>query len=365
MLTVRDILNLFEKFAPFSLQESYDNSGLQIGNPADEVSGILISLDCLEVTLDEAIEKKCNLIVCHHPLIFRGIKSITGKNYTERIIIKAIENQIAILAVHTNLDNVKSGVNARIAEKLKLQNRKILKPKESTLIKLVTFVPMESHTKVLNALFAAGCGEIGNYSEASFNSKGTGTFTPNDMANPHIGTANLREEVSETKIEVILERYRLKNALEALLQSHPYEEVAYDLIPLENIHAGIGSGMVGELPVAVSASEFLQTLKSVFHVPMVKHTALIKNEIKKVALCGGSGLFLLPDAMRSGADIYITSDVKYHDYFDADGKIILADIGHYESEQFTSELIQKVILEKHRALTVFIADNETNPVHYS
>jgi dinuclear metal center YbgI/SA1388 family protein len=365
MPTVKDILAHFEKIAPFSLQENYDNSGLQIGNPSAPVSGILIALDCLEKTVDEAIEKKCNLIVCHHPLIFRGIKSITGKNYTERIIIKAIQHQIAILAVHTNLDNVNNGVNAIISEKLKLQNTKILKPKESTLLKLVTFVPSESHHNVLNALFKAGCGEIGNYSEASFHSTGTGTFMPNELANPHIGTANQREEVNENKIEVILERYKLKNALEALWQSHPYEEVAYDLIPLENMHSRIGSGMVGELPQALDAQEFIHSLKTIFRVPVIKHTALIKNEIKKVAVCGGSGFFLLFDAVRSGADIYITSDVKYHDFFDADGKIILADIGHYESEQFTSELLHKTIHENYPDTPVFIARNETNPVHYS
>jgi dinuclear metal center YbgI/SA1388 family protein len=364
-MLVKDIMAAIEAAAPTLYQESYDNTGLQVGNPGAEVTGVLISLDVTEAVMDEARERGCNMLVCHHPVIFSGIKRLAGRNYVERIVQKAIKNDIAIYAAHTNLDNMRAGVNAKIAEKLGLINTTILETKGNTLSKLYTYAPLDIAGKVRDALFAAGAGQVGNYSESSFNTRGTGTFRPGAGTNPAIGKAGgEREQVEEVKIEVIVEKHNEDRVLRALFDSHIYEEVAYELITLSNANLQIGAGMIGSLPQPMDEADFLAFLKKQMKTDCIRHTALKDKKIEKVALCGGSGSFLLPHAIRARADIFITGDYKYHQFFDAEGKIIIADIGHYESEQFTPEIFEEILNRNFPTFAVLLSNINTNPVKY-
>jgi dinuclear metal center YbgI/SA1388 family protein len=364
MILLKNIIRHLEQIAPVSYQESYDNAGLLVGDTEMKISQILISLDCTEEVVEEAIQKKCQLIIAHHPIIFKGLKKITGKNYVERTILKAIKNDIAIYAIHTNLDHVHVGVNRKIGEQLGLQNLRILAPKEDTLCKLVTFVPMENTQNVLDALSDAGAGNIGNYKKCSFQLEGEGTFLPNELANPHIGKKGEIEKVKESRIEVILPKYIKYQVINALKKAHPYEEVAYYLTDLQNINQEVGAGMIGELPKEMEVMEFFNHLKSRMKVSCIRHTKLVKNKISTVAFCGGAGSFLLSNAKRERADIYITGDFKYHEFFDAENQIIIADIGHYESEQFTKELLRDFVIQLSENLTIVLCETNTNPVQY-
>jgi len=358
------IIAALETLAPPDLQESYDNAGLITGNPEMEITGALICLDSIEAIIDEAIRKKCNLVVAHHPIVFSGLKKITGKNYIERVIIKAIKNDIAIYAIHTNLDNVIHGVNRKIAEKLGLKNSRVLSEMAGNILKLVTYVPHAQAEQVMEALFESGAGHIGNYSECCFKTEGSGTFKPGNDANPHIGEKNIRHTEPESCIEVILES-RLKNkVLAALKAAHPYEEVAYEMYRLENKNQVTGAGMIGELEEAIPAEDFLKSLKVNMNTNCVRHTSHFGKTIKKVAVCGGAGSFLLGNAIAAGADIFITGDFKYHQFFDADGKIIIADIGHFESEQHTIDLIGDWLREKFPTFAVHLTEINTNPFNY-
>jgi dinuclear metal center YbgI/SA1388 family protein len=364
MSSIKNITDYLEKIAPLALQESYDNSGLITGNPETIVSGIMLCLDSTEDVIDDAIANDCNLVIAHHPIVFSGIKKLNGKNYVERTIIKAIKNDIAIYAIHTNLDNVLVGVNKIIAEKLGLINLKILSPKASLLKKLVTFCPPDHAEKVRTALFNAGAGGIGNYDECSFNITGEGSFRGNESSKPFVGQIGVRHTETESRIETIFESYKRNDVLKALFQSHPYEEVAYDIYPLDNSHPQIGSGIVGELSENQHETEFLQFVKRKMNAGSLRHTSLTGKEVKRVAVCGGSGSFLLNDAIKADAQIFITADFKYHQFFDADKKIVIADIGHFESEQFTIDLIKTLILEKFSTFAVRLTKVNTNPVYY-
>jgi dinuclear metal center YbgI/SA1388 family protein len=363
-MLIQDIIEELEKFAPLNYQEDYDNSGLLTGQRNSEATGAILSLDCTEEVIDEAIKNKCNLVIAHHPIIFSGLKKITGASYVERVIIKAIKNDVAIYACHTNLDNVQLGVNKKIAEKLGLENTKILAPKAGFLKKLVVFVPASHHETVLQALFKAGAGNIGNYDSCSFNLEGTGTFKGNDASKPFVGKANELSREKEIRIETIFEIHDENSVISALLKNHPYEEVAYDVYSVTNKHPQIGSGMVGELKTAIPEDDFLNHVKKTFKVPVLKHTAKTGKDVKKVAICGGSGRFLLKNAIHSGADAFITSDFKYHEYFDADGRLLLIDTGHYESEQFTPEIFYDIIQKKFSTFAIHLSKINTNPVNY-
>lgn len=363
-MKISEVISFLESWAHPSLQEHYDNTGLLTGNPGWECSGIICCLDAIEEVVNEAIEKKYNLIVAHHPIIFSGLKKINGKNYVERTIIKAIKNDIAIYAIHTNLDNVVNGVNGKIADKLGLQKRSILSPKESTLKKLFTFAPADKADIVRSAIFNAGAGHIGNYSECSFNTEGIGTFKGGENTNPYVGEKGKRHNENETRIEVIFPAYLEKKILQALFGSHPYEEVAYDIVPLSNLHPTIGSGLVGEFPEPVSEKNFLELIKSTFNTGVVRHTLLTGKKIKKVAICGGAGSFLIFKALECNADVYLTADMKYHEFFDADGKILITDVGHYESEQFTIDLLKEILEQKFPTFAVLKTGVKTNPVFY-
>ena len=363
-MKINDIISFLESQAHPSLQEQYDNAGLITGNAAWECTGIICSLDATEEVVKEAIEKKCNLIVAHHPIIFGGLKKINGKNYVEKTVITAIKNDIAVYAVHTNLDNVLHGVSGKMAAMLGLQNVSVLALKDSTLKKLFTFAPLDKAEQVRNAIFTAGGGHIGNYSECSFNAEGIGTFKGGEGTNPYVGEAGKLHQEKEIKIEVIIPAYLESRVVAAMKAAHPYEEVAYEIVSLSNTHQGIGSGVIGELPAVLDETQFLTRLKEVFGVPVIRHTALSGKPVKKVALCGGAGSFLISKALAAGADAYITGDLKYHEFFDANSRILLADIGHYESEQFTLNLLQEILEQKFPTFAVLKTAVKTNPVNY-
>lgn len=364
-MTVKEIINSIEAFAPPVYQESYDNSGLQVGNTTVEVTGILISLDVTEEIVAEAMARGCNMIVAHHPLIFSGLKQLSGRNYVERVVRMAIKNDINIYAAHTNLDNVYKGVNAKFAEKLGLINTRILSPKSDILSKLYTYAPLSAADGVRDAMFAAGAGNISEYSECSFNTTGTGTFRASAGANPAIGIAGgERESVAEVRIEVLVSRHTEAAVLQAMRAAHPYEEVAYELVRLPNPAAEIGSGMIGELPQPLPEQEMLALIKKQMNTGCIKHTSFGGRLVRKVAICGGSGSFLLSQAIRAGADIFITADYKYHQFFDAEGKIVIADIGHYESEQYTSEIFEAILKKKFPNFAILLSNLSTNPVKY-
>ncbi|MBC7849142.1 MAG: Nif3-like dinuclear metal center hexameric protein [Chitinophagaceae bacterium] len=363
-MKVSQIIQFLESIAPLSLQESYDNAGLITGNPDWECSGLLCTLDSTEDVVEEAIAKGCNLVVAHHPIIFQGIKKLNGKNYVERTIIKAIKSDIAIYAIHTNLDNIISGVNGRIADKLGLINRKVLLPKENSLKKLFTFVPTAQTATVLNALFETGAGRIGNYSECSFSVNGLGTFKPGSASKPFVGMLGEQHQENEDKIEIVFPSYLEQELVASLRASHPYEEVAFDIIQLVNRHPEQGAGLFGELPTPLSSEQFLALLKSAFQLPTIRHTKLDGEEINKVAICGGAGSFLISKALAVKADAFVTADLKYHEFFDADSKLVLCDIGHFESEQFTIELLADLLSQKFPTFAVLKSVIQTNPVYY-
>ncbi len=363
-MLINQITNFLETTAPLSLQEDYDNAGLIIGNGSMPCTGLIISLDCTEEIVQEAIDKKCNLIVSHHPIIFSGLKKINGKNYVERTIIKAIKNDIAIYAIHTNLDNVLHGVSGKMAEKIGLENVQILSSKKNILQKLVVFVPKENAEQLTNALFASGAGNIGNYSECSFSTIGIGTFKPDNNANPTKGKIGLRDMADEMKVEVIFPTWLQAKIVHAMKANHPYEEIAHDIYNLANSYQETGSGVIGNLPQEVDESEFLKKITQIFKVNVVRHTALTGKKVKKVALCGGAGSFLINTAKAAGADIYITADVKYHEFFDSDGQLLLADIGHFESEQFTLDLLFELLSNKFPNFALLKTGVNTNPVQY-
>lgn len=364
-MQVKDVMAAIEHVAPTIYQESYDNCGLQIGNASAIVTGVLIALDVTEEVIDEAVQRNCNMVVAHHPLIFSGLKRIIGRNYVEKIVQKAIKNDINIYAAHTNMDNMYAGVNGKIAQKLMLQNTKILQPKTNILSKLYTYAPHTAVDDVREALFAAGGGNISKYKECSFNTNGAGTFRAREDANPAIGQAGgKREWVEEVKIELIVEKHAESKVLDALRQIHPYEEVAYELIPLPNPHQEIGAGMIGDLLTAMTYDGFMNMLKKQMKADCIRHTATSNKRVSRVAVCGGSGSFLLKDAISAGADVFVTADFKYHQFFDAEGKIVIADIGHYESEQFTSEIFEEILNKNFPTFAILLSNINTNPVKY-
>lgn len=363
-MRIIEITSYIESLAPLAYQESYDNSGLLIGNPGDEVNSALITLDVTPEVIDEAIAVKSDLIIAHHPLIFSGIKRLNDQTDTGRCIIKAIRNKIAVYAAHTNLDNVTGGVNSRICDKLGLVKRSILSPVKGQLQKLVTFIPTEHLRQVQEAIFEAGGGNIGNYDSCAYTVEGTGSFRGNEASNPYVGEKGTIHYEKEVRFETIFPAVLQKKVIRALVTSHPYEEVAYDIYPLENEFQLTGSGMTGELVEETDERDFFQKIRNIFGIPVVKHSPLRNKMIRKVAVCGGAGSFLIRQAISSGADVFLTGDLKYHQYFEAEGKIVLADIGHFESEQFTKELFYELLTKKFSKFAVRLSKVNTNPVNY-
>jgi dinuclear metal center YbgI/SA1388 family protein len=363
-IKISEIIQCLNESAPMALQEAYDNSGLLIGDPEKLVDKALLSLDITEAVVEEAISKGCGLIVSHHPLIFKGLKRITPTGPVERIVLKAIQNDIAIASAHTNLDNVIHGVNGRIAEMLGLEKLSILRPLDGMLKKLVTFCPSTHADRLRAAIFEAGAGHIGHYDCCSYNLEGIGTFRAGEEANPFIGEKNEIHHEPEQRIETILPSYLVQKVVQAMIAAHPYEEVAYDIYPLQNKFGKVGAGMLGQLKKPMPMVDFFRFVSETFNNKFLRHSPLIDKPIKRVALCGGSGAFLIPDAKASGADVFITADLKYHDFFEADGKLVLVDAGHFETEQFTKELIGDIIKKKFPNFAPLISEVNTNAVHY-
>ena len=371
VMIIKNITDHIEELAPLTYAEDFDNVGLLIGNYNTKVTGILVTLDTLEGTVDEAIAENCNLIVSFHPIIFKGLKKLNGSNYVERVVIKAIKNDIAIYAMHTALDNSFKGVSAKMCEILNLQNIKVLIPKKGEIKKLTTYVPYTKAEYLRNALFDAGAGNIGNYDHCSFNLKGEGSFRGNENSNPTIGKKGKIHFEQEFLISVIFERHLERKILKSLFENHPYEEVSYEIVTLDNFHQNIGMGMVGELEDEMETLDFLKFLKEKFNVSSIRHSALSKKIIKKIAVLGGAGSFAIENAKNSGAHIYITADLKYHDFYKAENQIILVDIGHYESEQFTKNLLVDYLTKKFTNFApalpegrIILSKNNTNPINY-
>ena len=363
-MKIIDIIAVLETMAPLAYAEDFDNVGLLVGNAETQATGILVCHDALESVIDEAIAKNCNVVVCFHPIIFGGLKSLTGRNYVERSVIKAIKNDIAIYAVHTALDNHQHGVNKIFCDALGLTNTKILVPKKQFIQKLVTYTIPENADKVRNALFESGAGNIGNYENCSFNSEGSGTYQGNDDSNPVVGTKGQLTTTSEIKIEVTFEKYQQSKILKALFANHVYEEVAYEIYNLENVHQHIGLGMVGELETQLTERDFFQLVKDQMKVDHIRHSEFLNKNIKKVAVLGGSGSFAIKNAIRSGADAFLTADLKYHNFYEAENRILLADIGHYESERYTKNYIVDFLRKKILNFAIILSEINTNPVKY-
>lgn len=363
-MQIKAIIDHLEAIAPLDTQESYDNSGLIVGDVNAELSCALIALDCTEAVVEEAIDKKCNLIITHHPIVFKGLKRITGSNYVERVVIKAIQHAIVIYSIHTNLDHYFYGVNQKIAQKIGVRLPKILSPVDGRLVKLSVFVPTDHLQTVRNAIFSSGAGNVGHYADCSFSTTGEGTFRGDEHTQPAYGEKMKRTHLKENKLEVIVPAHNVDQTVASLLDAHPYEEVAYDLVPLKNKHPWEGAGMIGDLSEPVGERDFLDHLKRQFGCPAIRHSALLHRPIQRVAWCGGAGQFLIPVAKKQRADIYITADVTYHHFFEAEGQLLIADIGHYESEQFTTELIAELIIKKIPKFAFHLTDLNVNPVNY-
>jgi dinuclear metal center YbgI/SA1388 family protein len=363
-MRLNKILSALEQLAPQSFQEGYDNSGLIVGSKEAEVNKVIFCLDSTEDVVDEAIKKGAELIVAHHPIVFSGLKSLTGKNYIERTILKAIKNDIAIYAIHTNLDNVSNGVNRELASRIGLEETQILSPKGELMKKIVFFCPIADAEKVRTAIFDAGAGHIGAYDCCAFQLEGEGSFRAGDSANPHVGKKGEIHFEKELRIETVVPNHLENQVVQAMIAAHPYEEVAYDLYDLEMPWNSIGSGMWGKLPQPMKSTDFLSMLKKKLNVSCIRHTKLIKDKVETVALCGGSGSFLLNASKAVKADVFVTADFKYHQFFDAEEDIIIADVGHYESEQFTPHLLSRYLKEKFNELECSITKVNTNPVKY-
>lgn len=363
-MKIKEILSVLEEMAPLAYAEDFDNVGLLVGNQNTEASGVLVCHDALENVIDEAITKKCNLVVCFHPILFSGIKKITGKNYVERAILKAIKNDIAIYAVHTALDNHQQGVNKIFCEALGLKKTKILIPKQNFIRKLITYTIPENAEKLRNALFDAGAGKIGNYEDCSFNSKGIGTYMGNENSNPEIGERFEFVESDEIKIEVTFEKYLESKILKALFKNHVYEEVAYEIYDLQNQHQNIGLGMIGELENPMAEKSFLALVKEKMQAEGIRHSQFLGKKIQKVAVLGGSGSFAIKNAIQAGADAFLTADLKYHQFYEAENQLILADIGHFESERYTKNYIVDYLTKKIPNFAIILSEENTNPVKY-
>jgi dinuclear metal center YbgI/SA1388 family protein len=363
-MKLKDLTSYLDSAVPLSFQEDYDNSGLQVGSPEQEISSALISLDVTEEVLDEAIALNCDLLVSHHPLIFNGIKSITGKSYIDRIIYKAVKHDIAIYSAHTNLDVFNNGVSRKMAMKIGLKEIAVLSPSPGRLLKLVTYIPETHLENVRSALFEAGAGVIGNYDQCGFTTPGTGSFRANDIAKPFIGKKGKLHSEKEIRFETILFTHLKEKVIHALLEAHPYEEVAYDLYTLENSNAGIGLGCVGNLPEPISEDNFLQLVHSAFDARGIRYSRLTGKKVKRVALCGGSGASLLNTAVNCGADAFVTADIKYHDFFKTEKKLLLLDAGHFETEKFSREILIDLIIKKFPKFAVRFSETNTNPINY-
>ena len=363
-MLLRDLISVIEEAVPLQFQESYDNAGLQVGDYSKEINSALLTLDVTEDVVEEAKAKGCGVIISHHPVIFRPLKRLSGRTASERIVTKAIKYGIAIYSAHTNLDVMNFGVSAKMAEKMELTNCKVLVPLKGQLRKLVTYIPQSYFDQVSSAVFEAGAGSIGKYDSTGFSSDGIGSFRGNVDSNPFVGEPMKLHHEKEKRFETVFYKYQEKAVLKALLTTHPYEEVAYDIYPIENENINIGFGCVGDLKQPMSTVEFLKFLENVFDAKGIRFSKPQKNTVSRVAMCGGSGSEFLSNAIASSADAYVTADVKYHTFFDAENKILLADIGHYESEKVAIDILYDLIIKKIPNFALHFSGVYSNPINY-
>lgn len=364
-MTVHAITQLLEELAPLALAEDFDNVGLLVGNPTMNVTGILVTLDTLEHVVEEALEKKCNMIVSFHPIIFKGLTKLTGSTYVERVVIKAITHNIAIYSMHTALDNSNLGVNAKICEVLGIANPKILIPKARALKKLTTYTPLAHAETVKAALFKAGAGAIGHYSHCSFSVEGIGSFKSGEEAQPSVGKVGEVRQEKEVQITLIYPFEKERDVLQTLFKAHPHEAVTYEVVTLDNLRHTVGMGMIGALDTAMEEKAFLKRVKKRMHAAVIRHSQLLGKKVKRVAVLGGSGAFAINAAKRANADVFITADLKYHQFFEAEKQLILADVGHFETEQFTKALLVDYLMKKIPNFAVSLSGSITNPIKYS
>jgi len=363
-MIISEVVSVLESYAPLAMQENYDNAGLVVGNPDMEVTSALLCIDVTEAILGEALQLGANLIISHHPVIFNPLKRITGSSLSERMIITAVRNNLALYSAHTNLDNHQEGVNLRICQKLDLHEPKILLPAEKDLNKLVTYVPLAYADQVRSTLFAAGAGHIGKYDQCSFSLEGEGSFRASAGTNPFAGEIGKFHLEKEIRIETVFPAHLRKKVIDALMVAHPYEEVAYDVFPLNNISDGTGAGMMGKLNEPLNEEDFFARVKNIFGCGVIRVSPFLNTPVEKVAVCGGSGSFLIPRAIDAGAHVFLTADIKYHQFFEADGKLVIADIGHYESEQFTIEIFYEILMKKLPNFAVHFSKINTNCITY-
>lgn len=364
-MLVSQIIATLEEQAPLALQEDYDNSGLIVGAPAQECTGALLTVDVTPDIVREARDKGCNLIISHHPLTFKGLKRLNGRTPVEQSVIEAIRAGIAIYACHTSMDNAAGGVSHRMATKLGLDNISVLDPQLDRLVKLSVYVPDSHADEVRLALFDAGAGRLGNYDSCSYSTQGTGTFRATAGANPYVGEIGEMHSEAETRIEVLLPSWRRHAVENALLQTHPYEEPAYEFINIANASRHTGSGAVGNLQSSIPAAQLVALVKEAFGSPVARCSRYpLDNPIRRVALCGGSGSFLIGKAIAAGAQAFITSDTKYHDFVDHGDSILIIDIGHHESENCTKEIFYHRIKEIFPNFAVKYSEKDTNPINY-
>jgi dinuclear metal center YbgI/SA1388 family protein len=363
-MKLKEIISAFESFAPVAFQEDYDNSGLTVGDPDMEISAVLLCIDITLEVIEEALRKGANLVISHHPVLFKPLSKITGKTATEKILLLSIRQNIALFCAHTNLDNILQGVNHKICLKLGIQKPEILRPQKDSLKKLVTYVPVKYADAVRQALFEAGAGHIGNYDACSFNVNGEGTFCAQEGAVPFIGEMGKLHTEKETRIETIFPAIFKPQIIQALLKVHPYEEAAYDIFPIDNTFRQVGSGIIGELSTPEDENDFLNQVKATFGCTMLRHSQLLNRPVKRIAVCGGSGAFLIPAAISAGADVFLTGEIKYHQFFDAENRIVVTDIGHYESEQFTIEIFYDILIKKIPNFAIHFSSIKTSPIYY-
>ncbi|MEF8984617.1 MAG: Nif3-like dinuclear metal center hexameric protein [Bacteroidales bacterium] len=363
-MQIKELVEYLNTAIPLGLQEDYDNSGLLLGNTDNELSGVLVSVDVTEAVIEEARQKGANFILAHHPLIFSGLKSLTGKSHVERSVIRAIKNDLAIYAAHTNLDNLKNGFNFMMADRLGLKNQQILRPRQNDLVKLVFFVPHDHADQVRRAVFEAGAGVIGDYDQCSYNLHGQGTFRPGEGSDPYSGKKGEMHFEEETRVATFFPSRKTAQVIEAMNKAHPYEEVVYDLYPLKNEDKDNGAGVIGTLNEEMPEKQFLDWIKTQLNTECIRHTKLLESFVSRVAIAGGSGNFLLNDALSQKADVFISADFKYHDFFKADGKILIADIGHFESEQMSKEFFYDLLTKNFHNFATHLSEVNTNPINY-
>ncbi len=362
-----EIITYFEEWAPKEISWQRDNVGLQVGSFEREVKNILISLDFTDRVLDDAIKKRCNLIITHHPFLFNPLRKIdTSKDRKSILLEKLIKNDITLYSAHTNLDFTKEGVSFQLARKLKLKNISFLVNLKSNQYKIIVFVPADAVDKVAQAIFNAGGGIIGQYSHCSFRTPGVGTFFGSEKTNLAVGKKISFEKIDEVKLEVLVNSWKQHKVISAMIKSHPYEEVAYDVIPVENSNVNYGSGAVGELENPISPGDFLNHVVRNLKIKNFRYTKGKNSKIRRVAVCGGSGSDLIRDAVNQNADAFITADLKYHTFQDYEGKIMLVDAGHYETEIHSLDEVKRRLTnflhERNSKVKIFKYSGSTNPI---